>query len=617
MKKKRVKGKKTSPPPVIVEKPAMLFPWERLCLGLIVALSLSLSASYLFQLYSTGLVDMNFQTNLDSYTMHIRAISVSEGDLTWLKEKQAVYTAVLGGLYTLFGVNPLWAFIFNSLLLACGCVLLYSLGKRIFNPAVGLLAAGLWAVYPVSIFFSGFVLRAILIAFLNLLLIYVLTLCLEKKSTGLYLLAVLASALAISGRYNNMLFIGVLFLWFLLFHLGYLKKIRSLNPLFQAGIVLLLPILGWLIWTRSCHIPHMVQWVSGNSYDSTGFYCVPTEGVIPILSIDFVLRQLYKGFLFFNNYEAPNNFQYDLFREKISLLRSIPLSFGLVLSFAAAGFVAAFRNRKAVTHLAIFVSCYTLSVIPFFISSRHRLPVVPVLILMAAYGAWAIHAGIRSRRYKRVSVLTVLIAAALLFTYWTPDSMKRPQDEFIAINRLKFGNICLEKGRTQDAVLEYGRATEAYPDYFPAYYNLATIYAARGDYEQAVALYGKVLSLNPRHAESWFDLARCLLILGKPDQSLEMMKNAVTLRPQEPSYHFALGTVFIETRDYEGAVEAFDKTLELNPDFAPAHLNLGRIHLERYQDRKRAAFHLRRFLQLSPDAPDRHAIRGLIRELED
>jgi len=598
-----------------VEKPATPFPWERLCLALLVALSLSLSGTYLYQLHSTGLVDMNFQTNLDSYTFHVRGISASQGDPTWLKEKQAVYSAIVGGLYALFGVNPLWVLILQVLLLASGCVVLYALGKKVFNPTTGLLAAGLWAVYPVSIYYSGFMLRAVLIAFLNLLLIYVLTLCLEKKHLGLYVLAAVISALTISGRYNNILFIAVFVLWFVLFHLGYWKKIRSLNPLFQVGMALLIPILGWLIWSQSHNVPHMVQWTSGNSYDSTGFYCKPTDGVIPILSVDFVLRQLYKGFLFFNTYEAPNNFHYELFREKLPLLRFLPLSFGLIFSLSVAGFVAAFRNKRPITHLALFVACYTLSVIPFFIASRHRLPFVPVLVLMAAYGIREIYTAIRSKRFTRLSILAACLVLALLFTTWTPDSMKRPQDEFIAIHRLQFGNIYLQHGKTRDAMEEYRRATEAYPGYFPGYYNLATMYDAQGDYVQAIELYSKTLSLNPEHAEAYFGLGKCLFIVKRTYEAREMLKKALTLKPEDPSFHGLFGTILMERKDYAGAVEAFQKTLALNPDFAQAHFSLGRIYLEQFQDRVRAAFHLRRFLQLSPDDPHRPAIEEVVRGL--
>ncbi|MBN1101928.1 MAG: glycosyltransferase family 39 protein, partial [Deltaproteobacteria bacterium] len=163
MKKKPAKGKKPSPTPAVAERPPLLFPWERLCLALIVTVSLALSGTYLYQLHSTGLVNMNFETGIDSLTFHVRGISVSKGEVLWLKEKQALYPAIVGGLYALFGVKPLWVFVFQVLLLPLGCILLYALGKRIFHPAAGILAAGLWAVYPVSIFFSGLMVRAVLI----------------------------------------------------------------------------------------------------------------------------------------------------------------------------------------------------------------------------------------------------------------------------------------------------------------------------------------------------------------------------------------------------------------------------------------------------------------------
>ena len=586
---------------------------EWLWLSLIVAINLILSGTYLYQLYQTELIDLNFQDGFDSLTYHLRGISVADGDYTWLISKQSLYHAIVGAIYAVFGVKPFLVFVFQILLCSSACILLYALGKKIFSPAVGLLAAGIWAFYPVSIYYTGILARVTMVTFIDLLMIYVFTLCLEKKNFMWYALAFLTCALAISGRYNILLFIVVFFIWALFYHYKLLKRLKSLDPAIFITLGFFIPVLALVIWSQSYDVPQMTQWIAGNSYDSTGFYCVPNQGVIPIFSKDFLLRQFHKTFLFFNTFEAPNNFNYYLFREKIPLLQYIPLCFGIIFPFAMVGFVSAFINKKKIITVTLFVFFYSISIILFFISSRHRLPIVPLLVLMMAYGIYDLFCKFKEKRYRIISIKMAILLSIMLFSIWRPQHIKDVENYFNDLHRMRFSAFYIKKGKKIEAIQELKRAITEVPTSWAAYINLAHIYVNNGQYQKAIETYDKVISLKPDIAAVYSAKGQSLAQLSRLDEAEENLKKAISLKPRDPFFYYYLGNVLIRKKSFNKAKEAFQKALSLNSDNALAHLNLGILYWQHFKDKNKAVFHLKRFLGLSPSHPECAAVKNLLR----
>ena len=81
------------------------------------------------------------------------------------------------------------------------------------------------------------------------------------------------------------------------------------------------------------------NWKIGNSYDSTGGFCYPEKGLIPVLSKDFLILQLKKFGKIVSDYEEPNNINFYLLRRDNLILRLPLLSWGFFLAFGLAGFL--------------------------------------------------------------------------------------------------------------------------------------------------------------------------------------------------------------------------------------------------------------------------------------
>jgi tetratricopeptide (TPR) repeat protein len=83
-----------------------------------------------------------------------------------------------------------------------------------------------------------------------------------------------------------------------------------------------------------------------------------------------------------------------------------------------------------------------------------------------------------------------------------------------------------------------------------------------------------------------------------------------TYREKALKRHYNLAIIYENSGRYREAAAEYEKTLELDPDDADVHYNLAIVYDDYLQDNEKAVFHYRRYLDLSPDAPD----RGMVSE---
>ncbi len=76
------------------------------------------------------------------------------------------------------------------------------------------------------------------------------------------------------------------------------------------------------------------------------------------------------------------------------------------------------------------------------------------------------------------------------------------------------------------------------------------------------------------------------------------------------------GEMFKQKNEPDKALDAFLKSAAIKPDYADAHKGAGLICLKR-QDEARAKYHLGRYLDLSPEAPDRKFVEAYLEQLDD
>lgn len=166
-----------------------------------------------------------------------------------------------------------------------------------------------------------------------------------------------------------------------------------------------------------------------------------------------------------------------------------------------------------------------------------------------------------------------------------------------------------QAGQYADAETLYRTILRSNPDCWLAHNNLGNLASRRPDgAAEAAALYAEVVRLRPGFADAHYNLANALARL--PDRAIaaaEQYETALRLQPDHVEARNHYGNLL--ARDPGRAEEAnaqFRAALRLQPDFAEAHNNLGNLLARLPGRRAEAMVHFETAVRLKPDFADAH-----------
>jgi len=627
-------------------------------LALILALGAVLRIAHLAGLWGTLALKVPI---IDSAYYHARALDLlaGKGGEEGIFFMSPLYPYVLALFYKLFGPFPQTAALFQMLGGVALIYMVYLLGRRLFSEPVGLLAALLAALYRPFVFYEGAVLSAVLILLLNTGALLLLTAPPHRPRRDL--LAGLLLGLSALARPTALLFAGALAAGFLF--LPALGKRARAAWLLLGVVLVLLPVAGrnyrsggeWVLTTAGLGMNFYV----GNNPEAQGDYWEAPfirsaepqyensdyrleasrrtgrelgvaqasrfwlgQGLAYIVSrpLDYLELLARKFFLFFHDTEIPNNLSLYAAQIYSPFLRYLPLTFGLVAPLALA-FGLLRRRRMAIPPLVTIYFCsYLAATLLFFASSEYRLPVMPVLLILAAAGLVELWHTAKAPPRVRFALLLVL-AAGLALPLNMPTSFTttraNPRMDFFNL-----GSTLLKQGRHEEAVVPLQRALIIDPAFVDAHIALGDCYsslglrqeaiveferagldaqreirlldaertfneaqakAQQGDIPEALKIYRQGLELNPEApAYVFFNMAYLSLLTADTTRAMEYLDEAGTADPQEERVPFLRGLIHENRSEWFPALELFLQSLRLNGNFhlarahaALMHLNLG------------------------------------------
>ena len=183
---------------------------EESILWAILIAALGVRLAYLYQAVDTPLFDVLL---IDSEFYDRRARAIVAGD--WLGDQpffmNPFYSYFLAVIYSLLGAEYGWVGLVQAVLGTGSCYLIYALGRKLWSGQIGLLAAGMAAVYQPYIFYDGALLTAAPITFLNLAALYCLA---HAQGAARWLVAAgLLLGLSATARPMVLLFVAVVAGW--------------------------------------------------------------------------------------------------------------------------------------------------------------------------------------------------------------------------------------------------------------------------------------------------------------------------------------------------------------------------------------------------------------------
>ncbi|MFN2426486.1 MAG: tetratricopeptide repeat protein [Candidatus Binatia bacterium] len=469
-----------------------------------------------------------------------------------------LYPYFLGVLYAVFGRNLMLVYLLQVGFGVATCALTGLLGRRIFSAAAGNLAALMAALFVPSIFYEAQIEKT----FLSVFLVAAFLVLVLDRRLGARVAAGAVLALASLTRANLILFIplGIVTLLFERSDahsrgrrradydfrrapdVGGLRQAAA----FLAGCFLVLaPVVlrnyavegQWVLTTSQAG---QNFYIGNNPLNTTGSYIVPPSirpdpryeetdfraaaekqtgrKLTPSEVSDFwsaeawkhiradptfaQMMLLRKFILFWNDYEVPDNLNMYLLERWSWVLRLPLLGIGVIAALGILGGIVAFREKVEVRILVGFVAVYCATVVAFFVFSRYRIQIVPVLMVLAAHAVLWLAAQVRAARWENVAGGAAAIAMTAFFCFQSFDWTDK--DKAVAISLNNLAALYSELGNTPKAIETYEEAVRLSPGgVVGAIRVLGDYYLSRGDFDRAEQYMRQVVTIKPESRMGW------------------------------------------------------------------------------------------------------------------
>ena len=578
-----------------------------------------------------------------------------------------LYAYFLASVYRILGHGYLWSRLIQFLIGSLSCILIYLLGKRVFNDRTGRIAGVVAALYGILIYFEGELLIPVLLVPLDLLVILALLWAGERPSSGRWILSGGLLGLSAIARPNILLVGAALVIWIVLNFRGKDARIGSKSILyagfFLLGAVLIISPVTLRNYLKGDDFVLIasqggMNFYIGNNPQSDGasavlpgarstwwglcedgkrfaeeetglslkpsqisrFWYAKSTRFLVEDPLDFLRLMAKKFALFWSGNELSNNRDIYFFARSAPLMKLliwryvIYFPFGLIAPLALVGIILSHKNSKNVLLLEIFLVVYMLSVVLFFVTARYRVPVIPVLILFSAYAAdrFVYMIG-KKRTSKLLKYLLVFLIILIPVNIEIPGySTENPGQAHYAL-----GSVYSQKGDRVRAAEEFQKAIYYNPNLAEAYVNLGSIYGDQGEHERALEYYDQALEKGADSAFVIYNIGIEHQKQGLLDQAQEKYELSLSLRDDNPKVHYLLGEIYLKKGLAQEARGEYEKTLRYDPRYALAFYRLGVIS-HQMGEREEAIRNLERFVELWDGDPERiERVVALLRELKE
>ena len=509
---------------------------------------------------------------VDNYYHHNWAVDIANGnilgDTTYFRAP--LYVWLLGGAYAVFGASLWTARLLGLLIGVASVAVTYALGARLFSRRAGLLAAALLAVWPTALYFESELLLDPLLLLLMELAVWRMIVWFDSKHprdaflvglflglaaitrpTVLVLLAVVAGTLIVRRRgagsiahATAMVALGLIVTIGPVFARNCLVARDPVLIAAQGGINLYIgnndaadgasatlpEPLGFNWQIRD------IEWIAEraggrelspgevSSYWNDRAIAWIREN--PGRFVSLYLAKLYRSI---STVEISNNRALGQFFARMPLLQYNPLEFGLLFALAIGGVIATVGASPRARIVAAVILIYLLASALFFFNSRFRLPLIPLYIIFAAGGIFALVDCLRPRPARALLLIVAMVAAgALSFLPLVPLSAEVSPQSLMAS-----ANYAFSQGDYRGALQFSREAARGHPDFPEVNLNIGNALVRLGDLTAARGAYEREAQVHPERAKAWTNLASLALVEGHLDRAIELSQKAITLRPYD------------------------------------------------------------------------------------
>jgi 4-amino-4-deoxy-L-arabinose transferase-like glycosyltransferase len=272
-----------------------------------------------------------------------------------------------------------------------------------------------------------------------------------------------------------------------------------------------------------------------------------------------------KLYFLFSGHEVSNNRPLDQVVFQNSLLSFLPIRFSILAALAILPLFLANDNRKTLYTLYGLVLLYGITVAVFFVSSRFRLPIVPLIAIIASWGLTSLWDTIREKQIDARLFFAVvgsagffILASSTIF----PISLVNPEQSLFLR-----GNQSLRHGDFSTAVARFDSLVQWQPDYKNAHLNLGIARLKMGDVDNAAVGFRQELEHNPNSAEAANNLGVIFLLRQEDDSARFYCRQALRVKP----YYTEAAINFLRTARRESNTETLKGVEEFRQEIRRAN----------------------------------------------
>jgi len=229
--------------------------------------------------------------------------------------------------------------------------------------------------------------------------------------------------------------------------------------------------------------------------------------------------------------------------------------FGLLLPLTFVGIYLKRNDFNKLLPVYIFILAYIPSIVLFLVTARHRLPLIPFMIMIASAGIVMLVKGEKQLRTKQIIIsLIIFIISLLIFnrTYYNEGKGSGYQIHYN--NGIKYEQL---KDYVK-AEKEYELAAQLNPLSPTLLNNLAHVQYLLKKYEQADKNYHRALKLKPNFSRAYNNLGLLVATKGNLDSALKLYQKAVTTFNPEKYSSNELSEIYLNLADAYDQTQHFD-----------------------------------------------------------
>lgn len=187
-------------------------------------------------------------------------------------------------------------------------------------------------------------------------------------------------------------------------------------------------------------------------------------------------------------------------------------------------------DPNVVLLLLLFIVTYAATYAPFFVASRFRVPVIPVVIIFGGYAIQVLWRAAVGRRWRYLAA--VLLAFVVLRVTTGVEWIAYEPDG--SLWHWRRGLLYEQGGRPDLALEEFQSAVAVRPDHAEAQLSLAETYASAGDLKQAIHHYKLHMQLSPSSVVGSNNLALAFAQSGDLHSAILQSERTLQFAPSDP-----------------------------------------------------------------------------------